>query len=293
MSGGIMIAIVVVLAIISLVGLVFLMLAKPSGSSDDRLADLESSSQTGDSVVAPDDDDEKRRLVLERLIQAGFYRRNSPGYYAFVKTMMAGVPVALGMLAGLVGLIPLATGVVMGAITGLLGTLLPGFWLDSVKRKRQTALRRSLPDALDLIVVCVEAGMSVPAAISRVAKELRTAYPMLAVELTIVERETQMGATSGASLRRFAERFDLEELRSLASVVQQAEKFGASVKQALRVHGEGLRTKRFQMAEEKAGKASIKLLFPTIFFIFPALYVVLMGPAVFDIYKFLSDQNLL
>jgi tight adherence protein C len=293
-SGEALIILIVVLAVLSLAGILALLAVKPAASPQERLAGLESSTtRDGKLVIPSDEEEEKRRRMAERLIQAGFYRRNSPGYYLFTKTLMAGIPVVLGLLSGLIGLVPLVVGVVLGGITGLLGTLLPSLWLDAKKRKRQTDLRRALPDALDLIVVCVEAGLSVPAAIARVAKELRTAYPMLAIEMTIVERETQMGATCGVALRRFAERFDLEELRSLASVIQQAEKFGASIKQALRVHAEGLRTKRFQMAEERAQKASIKLLFPTLFFIFPSLYVVLLGPAVLDIYKFLVDQNLL
>ena len=288
------VSIVIVLAVLSLVGMLVLLLSQPQASADDRLSSLDvQTSKDGKPVAQENDEDEKRRRMAERLIQAGFYRRNSPGYYLFIKTVTACIPVVLGVLAGVLGFAPLLLSTGLGVVTGLLGTLLPSFWLDAMKRKRQTELRRALPDALDLIVVCVEAGLSVPAAISRVAKELRTAYPMLALEMTIVERETQMGVTSGVALRRFAERFDLEELRSLASVIQQAEKFGASIKQALRVHAEDLRVKRFQMAEEKAQKASVKLLIPTLFFIFPALYVVILGPAVFDIYKFLVEHDLI
>ena len=137
-------------------------------------------------------------------------------------------------------------------------------------------------------VVCLEAGLSLRASISRVAKELNTAHPLLSTELIIAEREIQLGCSGGEALKRFAARFDLEELRSLASVVLQAEKFGASIAQALRVHAEGLRIKRFQHAEELAHKAAVKLLFPTMLLIFPTLYVILLGPAVIEISSFFS-----
>jgi tight adherence protein C len=273
------------LAVFCLAGIV-LLAAKPKASPEAR---LEATADSGSSGGLSAEEEERQKRVAERLIQAGFYRRNSTGYYVFVKCVMAGFPILVGIGMGIVGLVPLKTAVVLGGITGLLATILPGFWLDARKRKRQITIRRALPDALDLIVVCVEAGLSVQAGVGRVARELRSAYPLLAVEMIIVEREMQMGQSSGTALRRFADRFDLEELRSLSSVIQQAERFGASIAHALRVHAECLRVKRFQQAEERAQKASVKLLFPTLFFIFPSLYVVLIGPAVFDIWKFLQE----
>jgi tight adherence protein C len=193
----------------------------------------------------------------------------------------------------MMGWLTLFQGILLGTLLGLIGAIAPSFWLDARKRGRQTSLRRALPDALDVVVVCVEAGLSVPAALSRVVKELRSAHPLLAAEMTIIEREIQMGRTTGEAFKRFAARFDLEELRSLASILLQAERFGASISSALRVHADGLRVKRFQLAEERAQKAAVKLLFPTIFCIFPALYVVLIGPAVFEIYAFLKSFDAL
>jgi tight adherence protein C len=140
-----------------------------------------------------------------------------------------------------------------------------------------------MPDALDVIVVCLEGGLSLPGSIHRVSTELRTAHRTLAAEMTIVQREIQLGRSTGEALQRFANRFDVEELRSLASVILQAERFGASVIKALKVHADSLRLKRRQKAEEMAQKASVKLVFPTVLFIFPSLFVVLVGPAVFDI----------
>jgi tight adherence protein C len=145
-------------------------------------------------------------------------------------------------------------------------------------------LRRALPDALDVIIICVEAGLSVQAAMAKVSRELSSVHPLLAAEMMICQREMQLGASAGEALNRLSQRFDLAEMRSLASVISQAERFGASIISALRVHAQTLREKRFQRAEELAQKASVKLVFPTIAFIFPALFVVLAGPAVVRIF---------
>ena len=177
----------------------------------------------------------------------------------------------------------------MAAITAILGIIAPGFYLDFRRRGRQNSIRRSLPDALDVVIVCVEGGLSLPASFAKVASELNTAHPLLALEMSIVQREIQMGRSTGEALRNFAVRFDLEEIRGLASVVLQAEKFGSSVVKALRVHADSLREKRMQDAEELANKATVKLLFPTLLLIFPSLFVVVMGPAAFDIYYFFEN----
>ena len=129
--------------------------------------------------------------------------------------------------------------------------------------------------------------MSLSAALSRVARELATAHPMLALELAIVERETQMGRTTGDAMRAFSERFDLEEVRSLSSVISQAEKFGSSVTKAMETYAETLRMKRHQYAEEMAQKAVVKIIFPTLLCIFPSIFVVVLGPAAIRIYQVL------
>jgi tight adherence protein C len=165
----------------------------------------------------------------------------------------------------------------------------PSFWLEGRKDKRQTSFRRALPDALDLLVICLEGGLSAPAALRRVGTELRTAYPFLGLELGIVLREIQLGSSPGEALQKMGFRTDLEEIRSLASVMTQAEKFGASLVRSLRVHADTLRVKRQQYAEERAQKASIKVLFPTLLFIFPAIFVVIIGPAVFQIIEQLNQ----
>ena len=230
----------------------------------------------------------------ERLIQAGLYRRNSKTLYYFSKIVLICVPIAIWWAAAFSGLLTYHAALLYGIMTSIAGTVLPSLWLDMQNKQRQTQLRRSLPDAVDVIVICVEAGMSLPAALARVASELKAAHPMLAAEFHITQREIQMGCTTGGALKRLADRFDVVEVRSLASVIEQAEKYGASVVTALQVHADSLREKRFQRAEERAQQAAVKLLVPTVFFIFPALFVVLLGPAMFDVFQLLQDiqQNI-
>jgi tight adherence protein C len=227
--------------------------------------------------------EERRRKLGERLVQAGLYKRNSTGFFYVTQGLLGGVPVLVGFAAATMGFTTLPAALLIGAMTGVAGIIAPGFWLDAQKSRRQTAMRRALPDALDLLVICVEAGLSLPAALVRITKELRTAYPMLALEMMIVHREIQLGQTTGEALKRFGDRFDLEEVRSLASVIRQAERFGASIVNAIRVHAETLRHLRMEQARERAQKASVKLLFPTVLCIFPAMFVVILGPAAFDI----------
>jgi len=234
---------------------------------------------------------EGRKALGDRLIQAGLYRQHSVAFYLTTKFLLMGAPLAIGVGAGFLGLAPMTHALMAGALAGVFGTIAPSFWLDIQKNKRQTDLNRSLPDALDVVVICVEAGLTLPAALKRVADELRGAHPMLAGELTIVQREIQMGCSTGQAMRRFADRFDIEELRSLASLILQSEQFGSSVTKALKVYSEALPQKRMFAAEERAQKAMVKILFPTLFLIFPALFVVIIGPAAFDIMTMLSQMS--
>jgi tight adherence protein C len=234
---------------------------------------------------------EGRQKLGDRLIQAGLYKRGSLPSYIVTRTLFIIAPMAIGFGTHVLGLLTLSQGLVAGVAAGLAGTIAPGFWLDYHRKKRQTNIRRALPDALDIIVVCVEGGLSLPAAFAKVSSELQTAHPMLASEMLIVQREIQMGRSTGEALKNFANRFDLEELRGLASVVLQAEKFGASIIKALRVHADSLREKRQLRAEELAAQAAVKLLIPTLLCIFPALFVVILGPAAFDLYELFSEMN--
>ena len=242
------------------------------------------------SIIMPADDSKLSQLK-ERLLKAGLYQRHTSAVYLGSKMVLMLFPMAVGLLLASFGLMELIEGILFGAIVGVLGTLAPNIWLNRLKASRQIQIRRALPDALDVIVVCLEGGLSAPASFARVASELRDAHPLLASELGIVQREIQLGRSTGEALRQLADRFDAEELRSLASVITQAERFGASIVTALRVHAEALRIKRYQDAETEAQKAPVKLIFPTVLCIFPALYIVLMGPAGVQLLEMLDNLS--
>ncbi|MCH5377141.1 MAG: type II secretion system F family protein, partial [Planctomycetes bacterium] len=229
--------------------------------------------------------EEKKQRRRERLVQAGFYGGTAGKVFFVTRLIMIGSGTAMGFLVSTVGQLTLTQGLLAGTVCGVVATLAPSFWLDQRKRRRQLQLRRALPDALDVLVVCLQGGLSVMAAFSRVASELTVAHPMLAVEVKIAERQMQMGQSAGDSIRGIADRFDLEELRSMSSVLKQAERVGSSVATALEVFAETLRMKRQQRAEEQAQKASVKMLIPTLLCIFPAIFVVILGPAGIQVYN--------
>lgn len=244
-------------------------------------------------LVLPTPPDERKRVpakrparddrlkLRDRLVQAGLYQDDVIDLLRVARFAVLGLAVLGGYLLSSSGVITGSQGVSIGLLGGIGATVAPAFLLDYLKVRRQTAMRRALPDALDVIVVCLEAGLSLPSAFARVAKELSDAHPTLALELRIVEREVQMGLSLGEAMRNFAKRFDLEELRSLASVVVQADRYGASVSRAFKVFAGSMRLRRQQRAEERAHKAAVKLAIPTALFIFPAMLVVTLGPAAF------------
>jgi tight adherence protein C len=160
-----------------------------------------------------------------------------------------------------------------------IGYVLPGFVLARLAKKRQHRIRLSLPDALDLLVVSVEAGLGLDQAIQRVGEELAFAHPDLSDELRLVNLEMRAGNARSEALRHLAGRTGVDDLMSLAAMLIQTDKFGTSVAQSLRVHSDTLRTKRRQRAEEAAAKTGVKMVFPLVFCIFPAIWVVTIGPA--------------
>ena len=238
----------------------------------------------------PTDEGERTKLQT-RLIHAGLYRRQAMVVFLGVKVLLI-APAFLCVAASLIGVVTLWQGLIIGLCLGIGGLIGPSFWLDRMKRKRQSNFRRALPDALDVLVICLEGGLSLSAGLRRVSTELRTAHPALASELAIVQREVQLGLTSGEALKKMSERSDLEEVRSLASVILQSERLGASLVKALRVHAESLRLKRYQRAEEKAAVAATKVLFPTLLFILPAVFVVVLGPAAFHLIEMFGKMNM-
>jgi tight adherence protein C len=160
-----------------------------------------------------------------------------------------------------------------------LGYLLPGMMLGRLAKKRQHRIRLSLADALDLLVVSVEAGLGLDQALQRVGEELAFAHPDLSEELRLVNLELRAGKARSEALRNLGDRTGVDDLSSLATMLIQTDKFGTSVAQSLRVHSDTLRTKRRQRAEEAAAKTGVKMVFPLVFCIFPAIWVVTIGPA--------------
>ncbi len=302
-----MISLVVFLMASSAVLLIFMLVWGRKAPLDDRLDDLSGkarfqaeSRSVADfarsalprmgTALVPTDDGE-RNLLKTRLVQAGFYSRQAMPVFLGVKMLLMVAPALIGFALGTVGLVPLRAAVMAGACLGMLGMIGPSFWLDRMKSRRQGLFRRGLPDALDLMVICLEGGLSLPSTLKKISTELRMAHPELAAELAIVQREIHLGRSPGQALQQMGIRADLEEVRSLASVITQSEKFGASLVKSLRVHSETLRMKRQQRAEEMGQKASTKVLFPTLLCIFPAIFVVILGPAAIQISRTLASMG--
>ncbi|MBI1824912.1 MAG: type II secretion system F family protein [Planctomycetes bacterium] len=224
-----------------------------------------------------------------RLASAGFRDESTPTTFLASKTVMA-ILVGIGAIAYVwIKGMPLqsAAGVVM--IAAGLGFLAPDLWLSSAISKRCETIRNGLPDVLDMLVISVESGLGLDAAFQRVGDEMKKVHPALSEELQIVTLETQMGIPRAEALGNLATRSGLDEVRSLTAIINQAERFGTSIAKALRNQSDALRVKRRQAAEERAQKTTVKLMAPLILFIFPAILVVLAGPAALKMMEALSN----
>jgi tight adherence protein C len=175
--------------------------------------------------------------------------------------------------------------ILSGVLCSLFGFYLPDIWLRQKTDKRKEKVLNALPDALDLLVICVEAGMGLDSAIYRVAQETKLNHPELSDEFQLINLEMRAGKQRKDALKNLALRTNLEEINSLVTLLIQTDKFGTSMADALRVYADSFRTQRYQRAEEKAAKLPVTLLFPLVVFIFPALFVVLLGPAAISIYN--------
>lgn len=218
-----------------------------------------------------------------RLMQAGYREPRHLTYYFGLRVFLALAGLGLALLLNLKARVPFAM-----IVAPLLGYLLPPFVLGFRIRARQHALRLSLPDALDLTVICVEAGLGLDQAVHRVGTDLRHAHPELSDELGLVNLEMRAGKARADALRNLATRTGVDDVKALVAVLIQTERFGTSVGQALRVHSDALRTERRQRAEEAAAKTTIKMLPVLVFFIFPAMLIVTLGPAAIRIYRAFS-----
>ena len=172
------------------------------------------------------------------------------------------------------------TGWLGAVLLGFVGAMLPGFYLDMRVSGRRKRIRQGLPDVLDLLIVCLEAGSSLDQAVVKASEELALAYPDLADELRILITETRAGKPRLEAFKNLAQRTRVDEIRALVAMLVQTDRFGTSVAQALRTMADDMRMKRRQAAEEMAAKVGVKLVFPLVLCLFPALYVVILGPAV-------------
>jgi tight adherence protein C len=228
--------------------------------------------------------DEQRGELAERLTAAGYRHPAAPYVFTGLRVLLAAA-LPLPLLFTIVPGIPPTRSFVILAAAAALGFVLPAFVLGRLVRRRQMRITDALPDALDLLVVCVEAGLGLNQALLRVGEEIKNLEPALTEELNLVNLEMRAGKSRGDALRNLARRTQVDELASLVSMLIQTDKFGTSVAKSLRVFSDGMRTRRRQKAEEAAAKTTIKLVFPLATCILPALFVVVLGPAALHIFE--------
>ncbi|HEX9158176.1 MAG TPA: type II secretion system F family protein [Syntrophales bacterium] len=223
------------------------------------------------------------------LIQAGYRRPQA-------RQVLAGMKVAFTFLFGCATLLACMYGglskdkmLALSLTMGLLGYFVPSFWVAYKRSRRREEITLALPDALDLMVICVEAGQGLNAALLSVGREINLQCRALSEELKLVNYEIRIGQSRGQALRNFALRTGVAEVRALAAVLIQSDRLGTSIGKALRVHAGSMRTRRKQRAEEAARKTAVKLVFPLVFFIFPELLVVILAPAVIQLIRSLAQ----
>lgn len=221
------------------------------------------------------------RESASKLVRAGFDGAEAPVIFSAIQiATTVGLPLLASMLVPRTNVTYYFGGIGLALLIGL---LLPAASLDRLVLWRQLRLRRSLPDCLDLLVVCVEAGVSLDAALLRVAQEMRTVHPALSEELLVVNRKVNAGVPRERALQGLYDRSGVDEVRALVSSMIQSERWGTSIGTVLRTYSESLRRKRRQHAEKKAGEAAVKMMIPLVFFLLPALFVVILGPGILSI----------
>ncbi|MCB9762717.1 MAG: type II secretion system F family protein [Alphaproteobacteria bacterium] len=285
-----------------LLGVGLFVFVNPFRSAQDRLEDLTSASYgnetnpvpslsgpvTGGQVdviskavskVAAPTDEEEANALRRRLIQAGFRSRNNVEIFSTVRFTLAVLfPTTFALLPsdGTTTFNTIAVAMLLAAF----GYYMPALWVTNVLQKRQDDLLRTFPDALDMLVASVEAGLGLDAAFRRMADEMEEAAPILAGEIRLVNSEVSAGIPRTTALQHFADRTGLDEISALVNVLVQAERFGTPVARSLRIHAGLVRTKRMQRAEEAAAKISPKLTVAMILFMLPCLILILIGPAI-------------
>ncbi|MCA9038808.1 MAG: type II secretion system F family protein [Planctomycetaceae bacterium] len=214
-----------------------------------------------------------------RLSNAGFHNPSAPTIYLALKAMLAILGLMIGGGFGFFNFGVTQNGWSSLVIGAGLGFYLPEIGVGLLKKSRQEKIFLNLPDALDLLVVCVEAGLGLDAGMRRVSEELEDSAPEVCQELTLCNMQLQMGRKRRDVLHELGVRTGVDDMKALAAILIQADKFGSSIAQALRVQSDSMRLRRSQLAEEKAQQTAVKMIFPLVLFIFPGIFVVLVGPA--------------
>lgn len=222
-----------------------------------------------------------------KLIQAGYRKPSAPVAFFGAKVALGMAFFAITFMYTMTAKQDLRLALILGIIGFIVGLVLPNVWLNEKLRKRAINIFHSLPDVLDLLTVCVEAGLGLDAAIIKITEERQFSKQILAREFGLVSQEVRAGKPRTDALRDLGTRTGVEDIKALVALLIQTERLGASLARSLRVHSDSLRTKRRQIAEEAAAKTSIKLIFPLAFFIFPSLLVVLLGPAAIKMFDML------
>ena len=289
---------IIVLGIVLLVGffLVFLLLGRPSPQSVLLAEVTDQVYQSGSENVR------KGWLDTERLAKPfGWFRglfNGGPSPQLVRRLMLAGYrkPFHADIFAGIRLLLPVIAGMAVALwirenviflfiLAVVLAFFLPEFWLNYAIKKRREHIKRSLPDALDLLAICMEAGMGLDQAIVRIGQELRLSHPELSEELLQINLEQRAGNPRIGAWRNMADRVDVESVRSFVNMLVQTERFGTPISKSLGAFSDALRTQRRQRAEELAAKTTIKLVIPLVLFIFPSIFIVTVVPAVITLMK--------
>lgn len=230
--------------------------------------------------IKPKNEEELSNL-RKTFLTAGYRRESAIVIFFGMKAFLAILFVVILFIIRIsfLKIIPAFNFMLLCVTLALIGFYLPNLWLKLKIARRKEKIIKGFPDALDLMVVCVEAGVGLDAAISRVGEEMKLSNKVLSDEFKLLSLELRAGKQRTEALRNLALRTDLEDVKSLMTLLIQTEKFGTSIAQALRVYSDSMRRKRYQRAEETAAKLPVKLVFPLVFFIFPSLFIVIMGPA--------------
>jgi tight adherence protein C len=225
-------------------------------------------------------DEKKLSGIQKALIQAGYQKHEHLQNFMSLKVFLSFISLVALIMSGVISGKSLAIIIFLGLIAGLIGYIVPNIFLSLKIQQRQEQIASGLADALDFLVICVEAGMGLNSAIVRVGKELKLKCKPLAEELLVVNREIRTGLPRENALRNLSERNRVQDLKILAGSIILSDRLGTNISDTLRAQSDSLRTRIRQRAEEQAAKAGIKLLFPLVIFILPALFLIILGPGI-------------